>query len=230
MKKIFILTCISIFGVSGILKAQFTGKQYIGGEAAVNFNNSDLNNDRSVNNYGYNFDISLGKFQSETRATGWNLSTSLSGAKNFYQLDDTGIPIERKGINRVGVGVGRFWQFYKHFNNNVGIFAGPGVNLGFSASKELDNQGGTFFYDVKRNQINLSLGLAAGVYYKFSDKWWATASLAFANPISVEYVFAKYKALSNIDAGFKRNELKYQFNPGINLPSVGLGVRYFYNR
>lgn len=225
MKNIFYITGIFIIAACGTVQAQYEGRKFISGQAAIDFDNTKGNSDRDVNNYGYNFDVSLGKFRSETRATGFRLSTSLRGGKNYYLFDNTGVIKENSGINQLGFGLGHFWQFYKHFNSNVGIFGGPDVNLGYKGSKTINNESLIYVSEIKTSQIQLSLGLSAGVYYKLSDKWWVTASLAFANPVSVEYETSKSRMVTD-NSESKSNGIRYSLTPAFNFPSVGLGVRY----
>ncbi len=225
MKKIFYIIGILITAACGTVQAQYEGRKFISGQAAIDFDNTKGNSDRDVNNYGYNFDVSLGKFRSDTRATGFRLSTSLRGGKNYYQFDNTGAFKETSGVNQLGFGLGHFWQFYKHFNSNVGIFGGPDVNLGYIGSKVINTELTGFPREIKTSQIQLSLGLNAGVYYKLSEKWWVTASLAFANPVLVAYQTSKSKMLvDNIET--KSNGIQYSLAPVFNFPAVGLGVRY----
>jgi hypothetical protein len=215
MKKIFLIALLIGFGTLGSLQAQFTG------------DDADI----STNDYGYNFDISLGKFKTETLATGWTISNSLAGGKKLYSVynNNTNVNMERSGISSVGFGVGHFWQFYKHFNEHVGIFGGPSVNLGFDNSKTYTPDNGSL-QETIGNKVTLGLNLSAGIYYQFSEKWWVTASLAFANPVSVSYQRHKYMYPDLAFEDTKVSMINYQISPVFTFPSVGLGVRYFYNR
>ena len=232
MKKIFLLALLIGFGTIGTLQAQFTGKKFIEGNAFINFkqNNND-SPDLSTNEYGYNFNISLAKFRTETRASGLRISNSLGGGKSFYSSNSngTGPLIEKSGLRSIGFGVGHFWQFYKHFNENVGIFGGPSVDLGYSNSKNYNPDGG-YLQENKSNKINLGLNLSAGIYYNLSEKWWVTASIAFANPVGITYENINYSNIAGMNESTKVNQLEYQLTPTFTFPSVGLGVRYFYGR
>lgn len=214
------------------LFAQMDGKRFISGTAGINFNNYNPNVANATNGYGYNFNIAVGKFKTNTKAVGWNLTSSLSGGKtNYTILSEVNLPIDiqRNGINSVGVGVGRFWQYYKHFNNKTGIFAGPHINLSFSNSKTYERGAeAKYLSETKTNAIQVSAGLTAGAYYHFSDKWWITASLAFSNPVSVNYSFiSKSDSPANITDENKSTQLNYTFAPRFTFPNVGIGLRYF---
>jgi len=232
MKNILFITCLLVLGSTRFSIAQLEGKQFLSGSAGINFNNSNPASLSATHNYSYNFDISLGKFKSETRAVGWRISNSLGGRKMIYNIYN-GSQVEQyehNGISRFGLGLGRFWHFYKHFNAKMGIYGGPEAGLSFLNTKE---------YSIENNpeslierhiqKIQLSLGLSAGLYYAFSEKWWVTASLAFANPVSVDYSFNRVRNVMT-DEKNKGNDLTYRFSPVFNFPSVGLGLRYFYNR
>ncbi len=124
-------------------------------------------------------------------------------------------------------GVGRFWQYYKHFNEKFGIFAGPDVNVGYSHGNEYSvSQDNTDLIRTKSDKIMLYAGLSAGLYYRFSERWWVTGSLAFASPVSLDYAFVDTSSERQPEE-FKSREFKYRFSPVLNLPSVGLGVRFF---
>lgn len=231
MKKIFFLTMLIGFGTIGSLRAQFTGKKFMDGNAFINFKQDNDAQDNTTNEYGYNFDISLGKFKTETRASGWTISSLLSGGKRNYSVFDNGnnLNVEKTGLSSVGFGVGHFWQFYKHFNEHVGIFGGPSVNLGYSNSKNFSGNDG-YLQKSEVNNFSLGLNLRAGVYYNLSEKWWLTASVAFANPIAVSYQNVTYSLPPQMEGNMKTNRLEYKLTPTFTFPSVGLGVRYFYGR
>ena len=229
MKNILLLTIIFITGSVGTLLAQFEGKRFLSGSAGISFANNNPKSQAAVNGYGYNFDISIGKFKTNTTATGWRLSNSLAGGKNLYQTYNEGVSsyYDKSGINDIGVGAGRFWQFYKHFNDKIGIFGGPGIDMTFSKARRYTvSDDSQYLSENKTDKIQLSLGLSAGIYYHFSEKWWVTGSLAFSNPISVDYSFMAHKNLTE-DIKTKQNQLNYSFSPNFTFPSVGFGLRYF---
>jgi len=232
MKNILFITCLLVLGSTRFSIAQLDGKQFLSGSAGINFNNSNPASLGATHNYSYNFDISLGKFKSETRAVGWRISNSLGGGKMVYNIYN-GSEVEqyeRDGINRFGIGLGRFWHFYKQFNDKLGIYGGPEAGVSFLNTKSYSNQNESrSLMENRVQQIQLSLGLSAGFYYTFSEKWWVTASLAFANPVSVDYSFQRGRNVVTDENG-KSNELTYRFSPVFNFPNVGLGLRYFYNR
>lgn len=221
-----------MLGSTETLLAQYIGKKFISGSAGVNFNNSKPEQADVTNSYGYNFDLSIGKFKTNTKAVGWRLSNTISGGKQNYSYYDGNEFVDHKqaGIRNAGVGVGRFWQFYKHFNDQIGIYAGPNIDVGYSYGTEYstssDNRN---LYYAKDHEISLSAGLSAGIYYHFSRKWWVTASLAFSNPIFVDYSFLTTSNITN-DTASKQRVLKYAFSPNFTFPSVGFGLRYFCGR
>ena len=230
MKNIFFLTFLFITGSITTLFAQFEGKRFLSGTAGINFRNDNQKNEQSTNGYDYGFEVSIGKFKTNTKATGWRLSNYLAGAKNLYRTYNNGDltgEYDKSGINDIGVGVGRFWQFYKHFNDKIGIFGGPDVSSTFSkARRYVLSDNGQYLSENKTDKIQLSLGLSAGIYYHFSEKWWVTGSLAFSNPISVEYDFLSTKVSGEI-LGYKSKQLNYSFSPNFTFPNVGFGLRYF---
>jgi hypothetical protein len=232
MKDILLITCLLVLGSTGFSVAQLEGKQFLSGSAGINFDNANPESSGSTNNYSYQFDVSLGKFKSETRAAGWRISHSLGGGKMAYNYYN-GSQVEqydRNGLNRLGVGLGRFWHFYKQFNDKLGIYAGPEAGVSFLNTKGYSTEYGPEVLTERRTQkIELALGLSAGIYYAFSEKWWVTARLAFANPVSVDYSFHKTRNVRTEEKD-KGGELTYRFSPVFNFPSAGLGLRYFYNR
>jgi hypothetical protein len=232
MKNLFFLMISFFLVCSGNVSAQLKGKQFLSGTAQVLFSNNKADDTKAANGYGYNFAISLGKFKTNTIASGWNLNTSLSGSDQDYIIirDGVSTPIRKSGINGFGVGVGRFWQFYKHFNEKTGIYAGPDINLGYNHTKDYETiSNGMYLSDRTNDQISLSLGVSAGLYYKFSDKWWVTANIAVSSPVHLDYNIARQESP---EAGFdnKVKTFDYALNPGFTFPSVGFGLRYFYNR
>ena len=197
------------------------------------FTNYNSKNEPSINNYGYGFEVSIGKFKTNTKATGWRLNNYLAGSKNVYRTYNNGNlsgEYDKSGISDIGVGVGRFWQFYKHFNDKIGIFGGPDVGSTFSKARRYEvSEDSRYLSENKTDRIQLSFGLSAGIYYHFSEKWWLTGSLAISNPISIEYDFLSTK-VSGESLEYKSKQLNYSFSPNFTFPSVGLGLRYFYNR
>lgn len=234
MKNIFSLTLILFLSSAEILLAQYQGSRFLSGSAGINFTNNNPQSQTATNDYGYNFDISMGKFKTDKMAVGWRLSNFLGGAKSVYRIYDgngQSQEFEKSGINSIGVGVGRFWQYYKHFNDKIGIFGGPQVDLSLSNSRSYETGSGSNINLIQTltNKIQLSAGLSAGLYYHFTEKWWVTASLAFSNPISVDYSFMS-RSVDGTGETFKQKQLNYSFSPNFTFPSVGFGLRYFYNR
>lgn len=232
MKNIFFLFIMLLLGGSEMAHAQLEGKRFISGSAGINFSNQNPSLATSSNNYGYNFNINLGKFKTDTRVSGWSLSNSLGGKKANYYTNNNGesIIIDKSGINNVGFGLGKFWHFYKHFNDKLGIFGGPDINLGYLHAKEFSALSNSHeLLETQTSKISLSFGLNAGLYYKLSEKWWVSGSLAFSNPFNVGYAFTKGE-VGDQSHGRKTKELTYAFSPSFTFPSVGFGLRYFYGR
>jgi len=223
MKKIFISTIVLLCCTAGYIQAQFAGKKFISGAAAINFFNHNPDLTTSTNGYNYNIIVQAGKFTSETRASGWNFNHTLVGGKPYTSY--TGNTEIYKGIGNVGFGVGRFWEYYKHFNNKLGVFAGPSINLNYDYTKGPDPQYG-FPNISKGHTIALSVGLKAGMYYQLSEKWWITASLGYSDPVSISYSAVESKQPGSFES-LTKNNFNYKFAPVINFPSVGLGFRYF---
>lgn len=236
MKKTLLLTSLMLVCSISYLFAQMENKHFISGTAGINFTNSNPDASRSANNYGYNFNIGIGKFKTNSKAVGWQINSSLGAGKTNYSIMSNNselINVQKNGINDVGIGVGRFWQYYKHFNDKIGLFAGPDIDLAYTNSRKYElGSDNTYLAEIKTNMIQLSAGLSAGIYYHFSEKWWVTASLAFSNPISVNYSFATTSGspANNMDDSYETNQLNYSFSPNFTFPSVGFGLRYFYNR
>jgi hypothetical protein len=229
MKNILFLTVTLLFLSGGVVRAQFSGKKFISGSAGITFGSSNPKEASSSNNYGYQFGIALGKFKTDTRASGWNVSSSLGGEKRDYPTYPNGTMTsnERSGINNLQFGLGRFWQFYKHFNDKIGVFAGPDVNLGFAHGTVYSTSSdGRDLTRNKTDKISLGAGLHAGMYYHLSERWWLTGSLAFSNPVSVDYTFINSKRMAS-NQEYKDKQLAYRFSPSFSFPSVGLGLRYF---
>lgn len=223
MKRIFISTIILLFCTAGYIHAQFAGKKFISGSAGINFSNINPDQTISTNEYGYLINVQSGKFKSETRASGWNLSHSLYGGKSY--TDYNGNTEIYEGIRNTGFGVGRFWEYYKHFNNKLGVFAGPNLSLNYSFTKGPSPDTG-LPNTTKANTVALLAGLNAGLYYQLAEKWWITASLGFSNPVSLSYSAVETTQPASAQS-VRTKSFNYKFAPVINFPSVGLGFRYF---
>lgn len=219
MKKILLLTWLLVAFTITATFAQYEGKRFVSATAGVNFSNQNPEDYPSTNGYGYNFNASLGKFRTSNMARGWNLSSSLSGGKSF--VSNNGDTQTRTGLTGFGVGVGYFWQYYKHFNK-FGIFGGPNIDVLYSYGKAY-NSGS----EQLTNSFSLPFGVSGGAYYTLNERWWLTASLGFADLVSVSYSFTEINGPNNVDA-IKQNAFQYKFSPTITFPSVSLGIRYFF--
>ncbi|WP_439555150.1 hypothetical protein [Dyadobacter sp.] len=203
---------------------QFKGKKFLSGDARIGFNTTNPDQGKSNNSYNYNLNLGIGKFKTETRASGWNLSTALNGGTSYVPVSNETIKID--GIRGFSVGAGHFWEFYKHFNANFGIFGGPFVNADYQYKKETRFNGTESFED-KTQAVVASLGLSAGAYYKLNERWWLTASLAFSQTFGASYTFVNTTAITGDPLEASSQAISYGFSPGITFPSVGLGLRYF---
>lgn len=223
MKKITLLIMLlQICAVSAVM-AQLEGRRFLSGGISADFSNTNPDLEEATNNYNGSVNIGIGKFKTQTKAVGWNLTGYFGGGENLRPVDGRSVP--RSGLNQYGIGAGRFWQFYKHFNDKIGIYVGPNLNLDYNYKKEwLVDQNNT--NEQKRYATTLSLGVSAGVYYRLSERWWLDASLGFATPFSVGYT----RTNNNYYAptlNSKTSQFTYNLSPSFTFPSVGLGLRYF---
>ena len=224
MKKLILLSWLLTACSISVVFGQLEGKRFVSATAGINFSNVNQDNAPSSHNYGYDVMAGFGKFKTATRASGWNLNTSLSGQKSIQYRD--GDTESLKGITGVGFGAGYFWQYYKHFSDKFGIFGGPHVNVQYSYSKLLENQSSDNL-EHKRHHISPQFGFSAGAYYTLSDRWWLTASLGYANLLFVSYTVDNAKSLPK-NATNKDRTFDYKLSPNLTLPSVSLGLRYFF--
>lgn len=229
MKNIYYFIAMLILGSSEMVMAQWEGQKFISGTASVVFSNNNPDLLRSSNNYGYNFNVGLGKFKTSTKASGWNINTSLSGSKQNFTTYNNGVIKEddKNGIKGFGIGAGHFWQFYKHFNDKVGIYAGPEINARYDNSKNYSttNDNSTLVKNTT-TAVTLSAGMSAGLYYKLSEKWWITSNIALSNFVNTSYANTKSGAI-NDNSSTNQKTFNYEFTPSFRFPSVGFGLRYF---
>ncbi|MCF2442901.1 hypothetical protein L0657_02950 [Dyadobacter sp. CY345] len=227
MKNIFYLAFLLAIGLSQSVQAQYTGKRFLTGTAGINFNNTNPANVQATAGYGYNFSFQKGKFHSETKASGWSLSSSMTGENRVYEIyrGTAYNRYEKKGIDNIEISVGRFWQYYKHFTDKFGIYAGPNVSLSYGQSHKYEFLGQDL-QDRHTNTIRAAFGLGAGIYYSFSERWWIQGSLAFSRPIYAEYSFGNARSLE-FGTRSESTTLSYSVTPSFNFPNVGLGLRYF---
>lgn len=222
MKKILLLTWLLVAFTMTATFAQFEGKRFVSATAGVNFANHNPDSYPRTNNYGYNFNASFGKFQTSNMARGLNVSSFLSGGRSF--VSNNGETQTREGITDFGVGVGYFWQYYKHFNDKFGIFGGPNIDVMYSYGKSYGTPSSGS--EQQGHSFSLPFGVSGGAYYTLNERWWLTASLGFANLVSVGYSFSEIES-PNTDL-VKHNAFEYKFSPTITFPSVSLGIRYFF--
>lgn len=204
--------------------AQLDGKRFISGSAGINFSNSNPDLAKASHFYGYDFNLGIGKFKSETRASGWNLSSTLSGNKSYFTGRNGELQVD-DGISAFRIGAGHFWQYYKHFSSKFGIYAGPAIDGSYTRSNEITPQEDEI-YDKISNSVSVTFAVNAGLYYQMSDRWWLTASLGFATPFTARYEFVDLVGQTS-NSSYKSHGFIYQFSPAFTLPSVGLGLRYF---
>ena len=223
MKKIILLVLLLSICAATNVMAQLEGKRFLSGGIGADFYNTNPDLDEATNGYNGSVNIGIGKFKTQTRAVGWNLTGYLGGGKSLRYINGQSEP--KSGLNQYGIGVGRFWQFYKHFNEKIGIYVGPNVNVSYNYKKELlTDQNDT--NEQKTRATTLSLGFGAGVYYRLSERWWLDASLGFATPFSVGYTRTSNDYMVSGSTS-KVSSFSYNLSPSFNFPSVGLGLRYF---
>lgn len=214
-------------------EAQYAGKEFIRGNASVFFSsNSYSSYDSNASAGGFTAGLSKGKFLTDQKATGFRLE----GGLNFYSYKNfrAGQPVSEKdasGIQGFSAGAGKFWQFYKHFGEQWGIYGEPSVNIGYAYSKYFVDPDSENYVRVKSNKYNVGVTLAAGAYYQLSPKWWLNASIGFSNPLSLSFEHRKregFRAGDRVPGNdVKDNVFAYEFLPVMTLPSVGLGMTYF---
>ncbi len=232
MKKV-ILFVFSLALTIVQAEAQYAGREFIKGNASVSFSSTTFQrNDSNSSSGGFTVGLSKGKFLTDQKATGF----SLEGGLNFYSYKNfwTGQPItdkEATGIQGFSAGAGKFWQFYKHFGEQWGIYGEPSVNIGYAYSRYFENPGSENYVRVKNNKYRVGVSLAAGAYYRLSPKWWLNASIGFSNPLNLSFEHGRrddFRAGNQVPgSGAKNNVFTYEFIPVMVLPSVGLGVTYF---
>lgn len=213
--------------------AQYAGRAFIKGNASIAFSSTSFRqNDSNFSNGGFTAGLSKGKFLTDQKATGF----SLEGGLDFYSYTNfgTGKPVPNykdQGIGGFSVGAGKFWQFYKHFGEQWGIYGEPSVNIGYAHSEYFESPNSEPHVGVKRNTYRAGVSLAAGAYYQLSPRWWLNASIGFSNPLNLSFEQAKWEEFnssgSKISDGTKSNVFKYEFIPNMVLPSVGFGLTYF---
>ena len=223
MKKHILLILLLQTCLATAVMAQLEGRRFLSGAIGVNFTNNNPDLSKATNNYGGNVNIGVGKFTTQNKAAGWNLTGYLGGAKTLRYVN--GQDEFQSGINQYGIGVGRFWQFYKHFNEKIGIYAGPNVSANYKYTKEQITEQDDV-NDRKTHETTLALGVGAGVYYRLSERWWLDASLGFATPVSVSYTKISNDYIGS-NASSTSNRFAYNLSPSFTFPSVGLGLRYF---
>ena len=221
-KQILLILLLQTFLATAAM-AQLEGRRFLSGGIGVNFTNNNPDLTEATNNYGGNVNIGVGKFTTQNKAVGWNLTGYLGGAKTLRYVN--GQNESQSGISQYGIGVGRFWQFYKHFNEKIGIYAGPNVSANYNYRKErIDEQNDV--NDKKTHETTLALGVGAGVYYRLSERWWLDASLGFATPFSLGYTKINNDFIGS-NTSSTSNQFTYNLSPSFTFPSVRVGLRYF---
>jgi hypothetical protein len=82
MKNLCFFTGFILCFITGQVFAQLQGRSFISGSAGIGFNQNNPAASKNTNRYGYEFDVLIGKFKTDNRATGWRLSNSLAGGKS----------------------------------------------------------------------------------------------------------------------------------------------------
>lgn len=231
MKKI-VLFIFSLVLAIVQASAQYAGREFIRGNASVTFSSTSTRpSDSNISTGRLDVGFSKGKFLTDQKVTGF----SLNGGMSYYSyrniwggqiVDDD----RARTIPGFSIGAGKFWQFYKHFGEQWGIYGEPSVNVGYTYSKLFENANSDPYVRTKRSIYWVGLSLAAGAYYKLSEKWWLNASIGFSNPVNLTFEHnerADFSSGNKVADGRKENIFSYQLVPSLTLPSVGLGLTYF---
>ncbi|ODS82258.1 MAG: hypothetical protein ABS46_09345 [Cytophagaceae bacterium SCN 52-12] len=212
--------------------AQYAGRAFIRGNAAVTFSSaSERPSDSNISSGRLDAGFSKGKFLTDQKVSGFSLNGGVSNYsyKNIWGgqiVDDD----RARGVPGFSIGAGKFWQFYKHFGEQWGIYGEPSVNVGYTYSKLFENANSDPYVRTKRSIYRVGLSLAAGAYYKLSEKWWLNASIGFSNPVNLSFEHserADFSSGSKVTDVRKENVFSYELIPSLTLPSVGFGLTYF---
>jgi hypothetical protein len=213
--------------------AQYAGRHFVSGANSMEFATNDRKWLEGTQSSGtLSADLSVGKFVTDQKATGWTLRGGLMLRKTTKEEKDQYLwSGEDNGITGFHAGLGKFWQHYKHVNEHWGFYGGPAVQATVDVRNEYSLTSETHYLHRRTSAIRLGLTLSAGAYYKLSEKCWLNASLAFINPLAI----ALEKQQDNTYEGSSRQLLGesttrnfyYQLKPDLYMPSVGLGFTYF---
>lgn len=233
MKSTYLIAFFILFAAVNKASAQYEGREFIRGAGHLNFSNHKNSTvETSVSSGNLDISLSKGRFVTGNKATGF----SLHGGIGLSHMNDEAASLfpwrdKANGISGFTAGVGKFWQFYKHINENWGIYGEPSVGFDFSFSRAFSQEVSDAYLRQEKYQYALALNLRAGAYYKLSEKWWLNASLGFSNPVSLSLENRKNNILTAVDhrlnSTIKTNTINYQLTPALTLPSVGLGLTYF---
>lgn len=209
--------------------AQFKeGEKFISGSFYLNlFDNKTKGIDSQYRRYNHAIDVSLGKFKSNTMATGWGLSHSLS----FQKLEN--FNIDPKPLQTLSFGIVRFWEFYKPLNDKFALYVRPDASLGYTFKNSFEVNDDKIVRETRDNSFLLGFDISAGIAWRLAPKWAIYGGFAFSNPLFVSYGFGKTSntVTPRPDGQYPQTNTRgfaYSFSPQLSSGSIGLGFRYFY--
>ncbi|MDR6803899.1 hypothetical protein J2Y45_001168 [Dyadobacter sp. BE34] len=209
--------------------AQFKeGEKFISGSFYLNlFDNKVKDIDSQYRRYNHTIGVSMGKFKSNTMATGWGLSHSLA----FQKLEN--FNIDPKPLQTLGFGIERFWEFYKPLNDKFALYVRPDAGLSYTLKNSFDVIDDRIARETQDNSFLLGFDISAGIAWRLAPKWVMYGSFAFSNPIYISYGFGKITHTVNPrpDGQYPQTNTRgfaYNFAPQLSSGSIGLGFRYFY--
>lgn len=230
MKKLF--TLLVLIMVGGQSFSQVVGKKFINGSFNLLAANDRLKNlDWNNNALGLGADIALGTFHTEEHVSGWLVGASISARSDSWSKDVYPWGDQGNGIGHFSFNGGKFWQFYRHITSHWGLYGQHDVRFDFSNTKQFQNETVAEYSRSISQEYRIGFNLSAGTYYRLSDKWWFTASLAMSSPLYLGMTHKKsdyYNSSGEISHTSKNNTLTYQLAPTLRLPSVNLGITYFF--
>ncbi len=214
--------------------AQYAGREFIRGGASLTFSSTSPGGNNSNYSTGeFAAGVSKGKFLTDQKATGFGLS----GGVNFYSDErfrngQTENSERAGGVRGFSAGAGKFWQFYKHFGEQWGIYGEPSIGAGYTYAKYFEDRNASTYVRTQSNVYQVRFSLVAGAYYQLSRKWWLNTSIGFSNPVSLSFEHRKEANFNSgnqqeLPGGTRDNIFRYEIIPNLTLPSVSLGLMYF---
>lgn len=233
MKNLIYIPIIILLGMTSRVMAQYNGRHFVSGSGSIGFNTQNYKAIEGAKSRGaIGFDMSVGKFVTEQKVTGWSLRGGLTLQKTTKDVTDSSIWSDKAdGIEGYYAGIGKFWQYYKHVNEHWGFYGGPDIAASVNVDNEYHIQGTTEYVHTRTTAFALGFSLKAGAYYKLSEKCWLNASFAFINPVYLSFERGsntEYNGSThNVLRKSKMDKFNYALSPNLNLPAIGLGLTYF---